>query len=1368
VLRRATGAALLLTLGMLVLLSGLVLAFMLTVRTEFGAAKAYEAGTDARLLADSALNLVIGQLREASTQPEVAWISQPGLIRTFDTRGNAVKSYKLYSSDSMVVDGSFDPVADAKTGKGDLPPVLPTSDARSWTKQPGLWTNLNAPVADVTRTDPFDTSKKNPLMVYPIFDGNHIQLVSDPAGGGQVGVMSLYKDGQADIEGFKVQDFANRGVTMPVKWLYLLKDGTLAPAQRSGTAGDIEVMVPSGKEKTAQGEMNVPVARVAFWTDDETAKLNLNTASEGTFWDTPVGNSQPGVVKPAENYTSTNEATFEWCLAERQAAQKEYQRYPGHPATTSLSTVFGRQLSRRLGGDRALLIEEINKFIPRVTGAQYGSTDNLYNSPLYDYSSKGGTKRGGPAGGFQGGGQASTDEFAYPVSTDMDRLYATIDEFLYSPKFTSTSTGTRTPWQLAPPASASTGRDPTREMLEMARFFLTVNSRSPEQNLFNLPRVSVWPEQLSETRRTAADKLIAFCATMGPKSGKDSLPFYFTRGDANSPTVDLTPRNLAVLDYLQGLTNRAFPGGGSARTFKDKYGPDRDQILTQIFDYIRITNLADRSGEMDGIQSAFTQPIEGPLGTPVINGVSDGISLTGLHPPDFSKGIGPLGQVVPIQVTKWGTSGIGRIPMISELSLVMIRKGGEVEFSLIPMLFSPMAGFTALSMGIRITFEKIDIKVTAANGSVKYPFRSDPNNPTSPLIQPTLYDVGRITNIEDNEIKVGGTIGFHSLCEGNNGGRWPRNVGSPEDSVPPTGEVALDGDKLTFEGTVVVKISGTAKPQPRNDGSEPVIQTINFKFPRQEVPMPASGGEMAEGGTGGTTRGSRIRGGNGAGIDGNDTIRSLVPVGNNLQADLRLIAARTVVDDTYYAPGPNGAYSDPSRRNNQNHSMRAGWPGNYSGSAFGYLFHRGDGSPMTRYGNNSQPAMPQGINGVLNSLGQAGDWDNGPAFITDGPLCNKPDEGTRRHLHGHGTRNAYEGPFNDMHAPYIGWNWNPQDSMQALTTFFSPNRLISSAVMFGSLPSGVKANKPWQTLLFRPAKSYLPGGTNHPGSAAGGNPPDHLLLDLFWMPIAEPYPVSEPFATAGKINLNQQIAPFTNIRRDTGLRAVLKSVKMAALNPDQPDNSGGTYSERYKNCGTPGEMGGAGGGLGVVVRRNIDLDNTLKQITDRMDKNKPFVSASEICDISLVPMDVPSSSGPVSIPGHVSAGFSPTTPLSQFDSLLGNFWGQHRMTGDNSLEKPYSYIYPRVTTRSNTYTVHVRVQTLPQSTRNNTFILKAAQNQPTGEFRGSFVIERYLDANSAGFVDSTGKAVPNPGADTTGLALGPYRFRVVSSRQFTP
>ena len=116
--------------------------------------------------------------------------------------------------------------------------------------------------------------------------------------------------------------------------------------------------------------------------------------------------------------------------------------------------------------------------------------------------------------------------------------------------------------------------------------------------------------------------------------------------------------------------------------------------------------------------------------------------------------------------------------------------------------------------------------------------------------------------------------------------------------------------------------------------------------------------------------------------------------------------------------------------------------------------------------------------------------------------------------------------------------------------------------MFGSLPTGVIANHPWQTLLFRPAKSYFPGGNNHPqghlrrypvdGTAPYPpytTPPDHCLLDLFWMPSVQPYPISQPFATAGKINLNYQIAPFTYIERSTGMRAVLKSVKITALDP---------------------------------------------------------------------------------------------------------------------------------------------------------------------------------------------------------------------------
>ncbi len=1326
--RRDGGAALILTLGMLVLLSGLVLAFLLTARTEYGASKAYEGGTNARLLADSALNLVIGQIREASTQPDQAWISQPGLIRTFDTRGKGVKSYKLYSAESLVEDGSFDPAKGA-----DLPAA---AGANSWRGQPGLWTDLNAPVADLARTDPFDPAKKRRLMVYPIFDGNHIN------GAGQ---MSLNKDANADIEGFAVDQFASRGVTMPVRWLYLLKDGTLAPAQASGTAGDVQVLVPPGREKTAQGEPNSVVARVAFWTDDETAKVNINTAAEGTFWDTPVSNGQPGVAFTERNYKSSNDTVFEWDLADRQGAQREYQRYPGHPATTSLSTIFGRQFLLRsdVGGDRVIMAEEIFKLIPRVGGGEYDPSDTFYLNPVRDNSSKAGTVRAGGGSGDLG---------VNIVAPDADRLYASIDEFLYNPNFGTT---TRTPWQLAPPASQ---RDTTREMLEMARFFLTANSKAPEQNLYNQPRVAVWPEQVEEGRRTAFDKLIAFCSTVGPKSDPMALPFYFTRQNGDSATADLSPRNLALMAYLKSLTGRAVPGwdtgSAPAKTFAAKYGDDRNQILTEIFDYIRCTNLADKSDP--AVRSSYTQ--------------STAAGPSTYFPPNPALGQSTLGQVVPIEMPD-GTRGIGRIATISELALIILKKApddlpSKVQVVLLPKLFCPMAGFCSLANNFRVTFE--DINITVNSKEVFKDFSK-----STFKHQPTMYDVGRVGKPRSADSKVGGTIGWNMLCELYHANPMP----APTDSVIPNADMDVSDNPqgtLTIGGTVTVKITAPAQATPINSTGEPLVQTIKFKFPSQTVPMPEFGERLyfTEPGTG---TGSNVKLSSDSrwytaqtrSIKDQDVVRSLVATGRGLQGDMRLVAARKVVGEEYFAPASTSTYADASRRNRENHSMRDGWPwwGSAIGSAYGNLVENMTGYDAPGSRAVLSPDLPAGINGVRNYLGQPGDWDTGPFLIRDGPLCNKPDEGTTPH------KTDGVGGFQSA-TPYIGDDYIHQDIALQSATYFSPNRQIPSAVMFGSLPTGVLANRPWQTLLFRPAKSWLPGGVNHPGSAAWG-PPDHLLLDLFWMPVVEPYAISEPFATAGKINLNQQIAPFTNLRRDTGLRAVLKSVKITAMNPRQSDVFGEPFIANYKVMSTPGRNQNTGnGGYGVVSRRSIDLDNTLKQISDRLERNKPFVSASEICDIPLIPEDVPL----VSVPGmaapmkpQVSAGFSPAASLAQFDSLLAGFWAQHKLTGDNALEKPYACIYPRLTTRSNTYTVHVRVQTLPQNSRNTTFILKTAQNQPTGEFRGSFLIERYLDANSAGFVDSTGQPATVPASgDTTGLALGPYRFRVVSSKQFVP
>ena len=100
-------------------------------------------------------------------------------------------------------------------------------------------------------------------------------------------------------------------------------------------------------------------------------------------------------------------------------------------------------------------------------------------------------------------------------------------------------------------------------------------------------------------RGTAFDGLIAFCAHLGPLgNGND----YFFQRSANgylSQTQDYdlvtgadnTQRNHLLYAYLQSMASASIPGfGGSLST---KFGPDSDQVLTEIFDYIRCVNPSD-------------------------------------------------------------------------------------------------------------------------------------------------------------------------------------------------------------------------------------------------------------------------------------------------------------------------------------------------------------------------------------------------------------------------------------------------------------------------------------------------------------------------------------------------------------------------------------------------------------------------------------------------------------------------------------------------------------------------------------------------------------------------------------------------------
>lgn len=101
--------ALLFILGSLVLISIIVLAFLSSVSTELKSSKVYADGSSVRLVADSAVNVVISQIQQAtsgrdSANNRLAWASQPGMIRTYDTSGNPGGFYKLYSS--SVLSGS--------------------------------------------------------------------------------------------------------------------------------------------------------------------------------------------------------------------------------------------------------------------------------------------------------------------------------------------------------------------------------------------------------------------------------------------------------------------------------------------------------------------------------------------------------------------------------------------------------------------------------------------------------------------------------------------------------------------------------------------------------------------------------------------------------------------------------------------------------------------------------------------------------------------------------------------------------------------------------------------------------------------------------------------------------------------------------------------------------------------------------------------------------------------------------------------------------------------------------------------------------------------------------------------------------------
>lgn len=648
--RPRQGLALVLVLTSISLCMILLVALLSTSQTELSSTAASARGTSARLHADTAVSLAIGQIQTAARQDDSVsgfetWTSQPGMVRQYRENGQLLRANKLYSDSKMHADNEQDII-------NDTPPA-------DWDQQTDKYVDMNEPVARRDRTQPDNP----PRWYFPILDPRAFATTANQS-----------------VEGFSYSQYANglsgsamNGVVlpggggpdeqrlpMPVEWLYVLKDGTLGHLDDSGTF--------VGAGSISASEQNPIVSRIAFWADDESCKININTAAEGTYWDTP---------------RLYHERDGNW--ASHQPMMYEYQRYPGHPATVCMSTVL-------FPG------EDMNPI--KSNTAQFEKALN-FKEQIYDLIPKvlpGGSRAGSVL--VPAGRAFSPTDFKEVQNALQERLFASVDEFLLRPKVGAN--GERQEINLQ--QSGAWAGLPQPEVVERLRPFLTPRSRAPEMNPFGMPKIAMWPLHTTnnEQYRTVFDRTIAYCSTLAGK------PYYFTRQNSTSQTeLSSIPRNRQLFDYLLDITSRPIPGFAisNAATFENKYGDNRQQILIEIFDYIRCTNLFD-----DNIAEASvgnTPSIPGlPNSRLTAYASSGGMSAKTFTPMRSAQGgsYPGHGQVTPTVLPRGRNEvyrGMGRFLTISEAGLQFIttaqgsnQAGGISAPKIVPTVPPAEVGYT--------------------------------------------------------------------------------------------------------------------------------------------------------------------------------------------------------------------------------------------------------------------------------------------------------------------------------------------------------------------------------------------------------------------------------------------------------------------------------------------------------------------------------------------------------------------------------------------------------------------------------------------------------------------------------------------------